>query len=381
MKPPRVSVVTVVFNLVRAERVEYFRQCVDSVARQTHPDIEHLIIDGASTDGTLDILEEYKGKPGIRIISEPDSGIYDAMNKGLAAATGKYIAFLNSDDFWHDPRGLEHSVAYLETTQADFSYAPCRYLNPDGSLDNNYMPELGCACSSMPFCHQTMVTRVDSIRQAGGFADKEFRIAADYDLILNLLTHGAKPVFVPVNFTTFRLGGANEDSHTTNAESTKARERWIQRLVPMPVVELLENGYMPEYLYLVLASCLHPAAMRSVANAHTDRDADELRHLEGRWRMFSDILEATDSHKPTGWKYTGLLGLPLLHTVSKKRGKKLHLLFGFLPVAGSEYNSKASTSTWKLFGFIPFLSIAKRGPFSTKCYIFGIPFWSSRQTR
>ena len=94
-KFPKVTIVTVVYNLIENGREQYFRQCLESVHKQLYQNIEHIVIDGASNDGTIDLLEEYNKKGWIKYYSEPDTGIYDAMNKGIEKATGKYIVFLN----------------------------------------------------------------------------------------------------------------------------------------------------------------------------------------------------------------------------------------------------------------------------------------------
>ncbi len=90
-----VTVVTITYNLIKSGREKYVRQCIECVHNQTYQNIEHIIIDGASSDGTLEIFKDY---PWLKVFSEPDKGIYDAMNKGVAKASGKYIVFLNSDD-------------------------------------------------------------------------------------------------------------------------------------------------------------------------------------------------------------------------------------------------------------------------------------------
>lgn len=380
---PRVTVVTVLFNIVRGNRVEHFRQCMDSVLKQTHPDIEHLLVDGASTDGTLDLLREYEGKRGVRIISEPDTGIYDAMNKGVAAATGKYVAFLNTDDYWHDPRGLEYSVESLERTQADFSFAPCHYVNDDGSEVGNMMPELGCVCSSMPFCHQTMLTRVDAIRKVGGFADKELRITADYDLILNLLVHGAKPVYVPLNFTTFCMGGANAvNQERTEADFSKARVRQLQSLVSPPIVEMLGAGYMPDCLYRVLNSHFHPSAMLCLMDAHGKEDENGLRRLKKHMRLSppSEDLDYPQKNRKAR-RYYGPLGILLMRSLNLSSGMRLYLLFGFLPIMGKIFEPMRYSNCWRLFGLIPTLRTERRNSGTVKSFLFGIPLWRFRFER
>ena len=88
---PLVTVITITFNIKKAGREKFFRQCIESVHKQHYKNIEHIIIDGASKDGTASILDEYFKKGWIRYIRESDEGVYDAMNKGIAMAKGKYI--------------------------------------------------------------------------------------------------------------------------------------------------------------------------------------------------------------------------------------------------------------------------------------------------
>ena len=136
---PLVTVITVCYNLLKNGRAGHFRQCLKSVSTQDYPAIEHLVIDGASQDGTVEQLEQYARQGWIRYISEPDTGIYDAMNKGIRLARGKYIAFLNSDDFWHRQDAVSASVAALEQKEAAFSYAPRTLVHTDGSFHCLYI--------------------------------------------------------------------------------------------------------------------------------------------------------------------------------------------------------------------------------------------------
>lgn len=109
----KITVITVCFNAAQT-----IGSTLDSVAGQTHPDIEHIVIDGASTDGTLDVIAE-RGARVAKLVSEPDAGIFDAMNKGLKAATGDLIGFLHADDVYADPTALARMAALAEETGAD----------------------------------------------------------------------------------------------------------------------------------------------------------------------------------------------------------------------------------------------------------------------
>ena len=112
---PMVSVVTVCLNPLKDGRKDLLVKNLDSVQQQTGVTVEHLIIDGASSDGTIEFLTQYDNRCNdIRILSKSDSGIYDAMNRGIALSRGKYVTFLNSDDFYHRNDGLALSVKALE---------------------------------------------------------------------------------------------------------------------------------------------------------------------------------------------------------------------------------------------------------------------------
>lgn len=97
---PLVTVITVTYNLIKGKREKFIIQCLESVHNQRYSNIEHIVIDGASDDGTLPLLKKYESLGWIKLFSEPDTGIYDAMNKGILKANGKYVSILNSDDFF-----------------------------------------------------------------------------------------------------------------------------------------------------------------------------------------------------------------------------------------------------------------------------------------
>lgn len=205
-----VTVVTVCFNPLEAGRREVFLKNLDSVQAQEGVSLEHLIIDGDSTDGTLDWLKRYDNTNyDIRILSKADSGIYEAMNRGIALARGKYIIFLNSDDFFHNSRGMAVSLARIESFQCNFSFAPVCFSN---SSEHHNSPQIAPQrrlhrfLISWCFSHQSMLTLRSCLLKLDGF-DISYRSAADYDLLLRMITTGAKGCFVPLAFTTFTPGG------------------------------------------------------------------------------------------------------------------------------------------------------------------------------
>ncbi|RZK61390.1 MAG: glycosyltransferase, partial [Pedobacter sp.] len=120
---PKLTVITIVYNNVRD-----IERTINSVLNQTYPKIEYIIIDGKSTDGTLDIIEKYRSKIS-KIVSEPDKGIYDAMNKGLALATGDYVLFMNSGDEIYDETTVED--IFESAPGADIYYGETEMYNDD----------------------------------------------------------------------------------------------------------------------------------------------------------------------------------------------------------------------------------------------------------
>lgn len=201
---PLVTIVTATYNLIDSKREKYFRQNLESVHGQTYGNIEHLIVDGASKDGTVEIIKEYADKGWIRYISEPDKGIYEAMNKGIALAHGKYLVTLNSDDFYHNKGAVELSVKALEESGADFSYANFIVVGEN----QRYIErgQLERFLYIMPFGHPTMFVKTSVLRDEGGF-DETLGLPADYDLIIRLILKNYKAVYIDSELVTYRLGG------------------------------------------------------------------------------------------------------------------------------------------------------------------------------
>ncbi|MDR1561321.1 MAG: glycosyltransferase [Holosporaceae bacterium] len=239
---PKVTVITVVYNLIEHTREKFFRQCVESVCKQTYPNIEHIIIDGVSTDGTLKLLKEYAKKGWITYYSEPDTGIYDAMNKGILRSTGKYIAFLNSDDYYCDNYGIEKSVEILENSQVEFSYASA-YVLHNAEIVCSICPKIENFFVQMPFCHQTVLMKKDILIKEGMF-DTSFVSASDYDLVVRMILKGYKSVHVSNFLVVFRHGGYSTNGPQNILLSQKEQHRvWNKYFPDMTVKIRRKNGW------------------------------------------------------------------------------------------------------------------------------------------
>jgi len=178
---PDVTVVTVVFEAVKVGRAEALRACLDSVQSQVGCRIEHVVVDGASSDGTLELIRDFPNRrQALRCYSAPDSGIYEAMNRSLALARGHFVIFLNSDDFFNRPDGLADSVRALDATGSDFSYAPAAVIDEKGSpVPHAFADGSPYQLSEgMTLCHQAMLTRRDALVRMDGF-DTRYRSAAE----------------------------------------------------------------------------------------------------------------------------------------------------------------------------------------------------------
>jgi glycosyltransferase involved in cell wall biosynthesis len=201
-----ISVITVSWNA--AASIDATCASVDA---QTHPEVEHLVIDGQSTDGTLDVLAR-RPNPRRHVLSEPDQGLYDAMNKGLARAQGEIIVFLNADDRYSGPTVLAEVHRAFAQADADAVYAdidmvvhedPPRVQRrwrsgphaPWKVLMGWHMPHPGL------FIHRRMLDRI-------GPFDTSYRIAADYDMMLRLMRQrGVRLQYLPLTAVEMAVGG------------------------------------------------------------------------------------------------------------------------------------------------------------------------------
>lgn len=380
---PLVTVITVTWNIIRAGRKAFLSECIESVHKQDYPNIEHIIIDGASDDGTLEFLSKYETDGWITCYSEPDKGIYDAMNKGIRRANGKYIAFLNSDDHWHDVTGVSQSVKMLELIQADFSYAPRKIINCDGSLNSYEITSLALLFNRMPFCHQTMFTRTDFIRKLHGFADDRLRISADYDLVTRLLMAGARPVYVPCCFTSFRLGGASVDAETVEKELHEIHKYNYGAFVNDNDIADIRSGILPSYILTILRGFFHHSVMAEIERYATRVDdricfpceflyCDEATKVLNIGAQPSAVMgNSSKSIKLLGIpvakicfrgneKSLSLLGIPFFILKKKKSGTWLKTIVRVLGVALCYKLQDVSMYKIVLFGCIPLFTCKKR---------------------
>jgi glycosyltransferase involved in cell wall biosynthesis len=233
----RVSVVTAVLN-----RAHVIAECLKSVRDQTHPDVEHVIVDGGSTDGTVDLLRA-QTSPGLRWTSEQDGGLYEAVNKGICKATGEIIGVLGADDVYASRDTLAHVAAAFESDIAS-CYGDLEYVGTDGArvvrswVSSPFRPGRFLRGWMPP--HPTFFVRRDVYARLGTY-DTRFRIAADYELMLRYL-EGARITtrYLPEVIVRMRVGGASNQLHNLGRKSAE------------DLLALVKNGYVRAPLTVAL---------------------------------------------------------------------------------------------------------------------------------
>jgi len=216
---PLVSVITVCFNAAKT-----LEQTILSVRDQLCQNFEFIVVDGASTDETIDILHAHDADIDLWI-SEPDGGIYDAMNKGAALARGEYLAFLNADD-----RYLPDTLSHLAEAANAYSAAVfhgnmVKEREIEGTVyHREEKPNPGFMPQGMGIFHPTSFVKRTKFQAAGGY-NKRYRLAADYDLFLRLWQKGLAFHHIDKALAIFSLGGASNAGCGTYSEAVE-----IQRL-------------------------------------------------------------------------------------------------------------------------------------------------------
>jgi glycosyltransferase involved in cell wall biosynthesis len=218
---PKISIITAVYN-----RAATIASAIDSLTAQHYTNWQHVVVDGASTDGTLDVLKQHISAQRI-VISEPDAGIYDALNKGLNLAEGDIIGLLHSDDFFASPQVLDLVAQAFEDPEVDAVYGDLEYVSARNPLKRIRYWRSGAFKTQllklgwMP-PHPALFLR-RRVFASVGFYDTEFRIAADYDLMIRCFSRrNFKTVYIPSVLVRMRMGG--ESNRSLSQILRKSRE-------------------------------------------------------------------------------------------------------------------------------------------------------------
>ncbi len=214
----RISIVTVSFNSAIT-----IKECINSINEQSYSNIEHIIVDGASTDNTVDIINSY-AKRTPAIISEPDEGIYDAMNKGIRRATGDVIGFLNSDDTLYNKHVVKRIVESFKKNNCDCIYGNLIYSNKEGKTirkwkSKSYVP--GLFAKSWTPAHPTFYCKKEIYNQFGLYKT-DYNIAADVELMLRFLeVHKINSHFIDEILVNMLAGGVSNQGLGSTITITK----------------------------------------------------------------------------------------------------------------------------------------------------------------
>lgn len=229
-KKPLVSVITVCYNSEK-----HIRDTIESVLNQTYDNIEYILVDGKSSDKTLDIIKEYEPKFNgkMRWLSEPDDGIYDAMNKGIDLANGEIIGIINSDD-WYELYTVEKVVNEFEKTDVEVVYGDLYKIIPGFSEKYIHTGDLSNKkISKIRFNHPTFFVKKSIYEKFGKF-DTSYPVSADLDLTIRFLYNDVIFYRIPMVLANFRLGGVTSEKNIT------FRLRWL-----VSKYNILKNNKVP----------------------------------------------------------------------------------------------------------------------------------------
>ena len=210
-----ISIITVSYN--NSETIE---DTILSVASQSYPVIEHIIIDGVSTDGTISLIKKHTNKIA-KFISEPDNGIYDAMNKGISFASGDIVGFLNADDVYHDNDCLSTVINEFKKKNVDSVFADVVYVQPNNL---NKVVRYYCSAKFLPRkftygfmpAHPTFFAKRECYKQYGSFKT-DYKIAADYEMLVRFLyVHKITYSYIPNVLVRMRKGGTSTKNLKSN---------------------------------------------------------------------------------------------------------------------------------------------------------------------
>ena len=294
---PLVSVITVCRNA--ADTLE---QTITSVRAQSWGSLEHVIIDAASDDATLPLLTRHDGQIDY-YLSEPDAGLYHAMNKGLELVSGEFVLILNADD-WYEPDTVESLVAAWQASGADFVSALARYIDPATGAEHvlRAMPYDASAYLRMPLRHETMLIPTSLYQRLGGY-DATYRIIADRDYTARLYAAGASHHQLERPLLNFRTSGL---SNSQPAQIIAERQALLAAHFPFLTSDDCRRLTDPGQN--------RPETFAALANAHPDQPdfaaacrallIDRRRHGSPIWH--SDAAEMIKVAGPKTGPETGL---------------------------------------------------------------------------
>lgn len=215
---PSISIVTIVFN-----GVQHVERAIQSLLNQKYPQLEYIVVDGGSTDGTLEVLERYKDQI-THLVSEPDEGISDAFNKGIRLASGQLIGLLNADD--------QYLPGALNTVAHNFKGRGVYYGNMQllvgGKREDTYIPDHRLLHRDMTLCHPSSFISSELYAEFGAY-DNEYKLAMDYELLLRLLVNEVNFYHIDRTLTLMSTEGvSNQNWKAAFDEVQRARRKHLE---------------------------------------------------------------------------------------------------------------------------------------------------------
>ena len=216
----KISIITITYNSEKT-----LTDTLESVLAQTYQEIEYIVVDGASKDGTMELVKKYESRfeGRMRYISEPDNGLYDAMNKGMRMATGEVVGILNSDDYYTDNGVLQRVAEEFRKGNVDAVYGDVHYVHPDDLKHSvryysskpfrRWMMRIGF----MP-AHPSFYCRREIYQKYGTF-NTSYKVAADFENLLRLVfVNRIRTRYIPMDFVTMRTGGASSSGLSSHKQ-------------------------------------------------------------------------------------------------------------------------------------------------------------------
>lgn len=244
----KVSIITSCYN-----REKTIGQAIESVLAQDYPDIEYIVVDGASKDGSLEVINRYRNRID-RIVSEPDKGMYEAINKGIRMATGDIVGLLHSDDFLYATDTISRIAKRFEETGADFVYGNGLFVDAadTGKVVRNW---IGGTYSKwkvrhgwLPL-HPTCYIRKECMDRLGTY-DESYRIAADSDLLFRYLYEAdLKVEYLDEYIVRMRMGGLSTDSKRRRMMWDEDIRMYRSHGLPPTLTKLLKMAWkVPQFI-------------------------------------------------------------------------------------------------------------------------------------
>lgn len=293
---PLISIVTVTRNLVEAGREEQVLAALDSVQVQKFRDIEHVIWDGQSDDGTQELIKsaiqeisETADPIPIRYFCEADQSLYDAMNQAVELCAGEYVLFLNSDDLIAGADSLLNVQKAIALAKPDFVYGETVFFDDEGNRRHARRLTPKSILQRLPFGHNAMVLKRSLFRELGGH-DLQFRIAADYDMVLRMVLSGHSGIRLQRPISLFRIGGVSADTDAAGAEMAACWLKNYSQFCDLSVytdeerLSWYKQGHLPVRVSgaILMKSLSQPAIARAAIYSLTKT----LRRKAQFWRSF-----------------------------------------------------------------------------------------------